>query len=248
MLPHERFHPSRHEYARGRPRASLYMHWRVARATDTFPAPTSATPRCMTTSITTGLRTWRPWLSRRQRKSEYNHPDTPTLVRILQLPGHTSRHCGGFPSSPLPTFPLWSPRRTHHVADRTVPTHPTHFATCHYVQTDLRMTSELQRPCQRELRCFVHAAGSRSRPRPALPTATQLRRANQAPHDQAVTRHNHVSFVVTYAHYACVADCADAMADVWEDTAGCAQAICLRENLLKCQYIVKWGLHGIVHI
>ena len=29
--------------------------------------------------------------------------------------------------------------------------------------------------------------------------------------------------VVTYAHYACVADCADAMADAWEDTAGCAQ-------------------------
>ena len=40
-------------------------------------------------------------------------------------------------------------------------------------------------------------------------------------------------FVVTYAHYACVADCADAMADAWEDTAGCAQAICLHENLLK---------------
>ena len=39
--------------------------------------------------------------------------------------------------------------------------------------------------------------------------------------------------VVTYAHYACVADCADAMADAWEDNAGCAQAICLHENLLK---------------
>ena len=39
--------------------------------------------------------------------------------------------------------------------------------------------------------------------------------------------------VVTYAHYACVADFADAMADAWEDTAGCAQAICLHENLLK---------------
>ena len=39
--------------------------------------------------------------------------------------------------------------------------------------------------------------------------------------------------VVTYAHYACVADCANAMADAWEDTAGCAQAICLHENLLK---------------
>ena len=54
--------------------------------------------------------------------------------------------------------------------------------------------------------------------------------------------------VVTYAHYACVADCADAMADAWEDTAGCAQAICLHKNLLKCQYIVQWGLHGIMHI
>ena len=41
------------------------------------------------------------------------------------------------------------------------------------------------------------------------------------------------SHVVTYAHYACVADRADAMADAWEDTAGCAQAICLHENLLK---------------
>ena len=38
--------------------------------------------------------------------------------------------------------------------------------------------------------------------------------------------------VVTYEHYACVADCADAMADAWEDTAGCAQANCLHENLL----------------
>ena len=39
--------------------------------------------------------------------------------------------------------------------------------------------------------------------------------------------------VVTYACYACVADCADAMADAWEDTAGCAQPICLHENLLR---------------
>ena len=39
--------------------------------------------------------------------------------------------------------------------------------------------------------------------------------------------------VVTYAHYACVADCADAMADAWEDTARCAPAICLHENLLQ---------------
>ena len=39
--------------------------------------------------------------------------------------------------------------------------------------------------------------------------------------------------VVTYAHYACVSDFADAMANAWEDTAGCAQAICLHDNILK---------------
>ena len=54
--------------------------------------------------------------------------------------------------------------------------------------------------------------------------------------------------VVIYAHYAYMADCADAMADAWEDTAGCAQVICLHENLLKCQYIGKWGVHRIVHM
>ena len=37
-----------------------------------------------------------------------------------------------------------------------------------------------------------------------------------------------------YAHYACVADCANAMADAWEDTAGCAHADCLHGNILKC--------------
>ena len=39
-----------------------------------------------------------------------------------------------------------------------------------------------------------------------------------------------------YAHYACVADWADAMADAWEDTstAGCAHANCLHVNVLKC--------------
>ena len=36
-----------------------------------------------------------------------------------------------------------------------------------------------------------------------------------------------------YAHYACVADCADAMADAWENTAGCAHADCLHGNILK---------------
>ena len=36
-----------------------------------------------------------------------------------------------------------------------------------------------------------------------------------------------------YVHYACVADCADAMADAWEDTAGCAHADRLHGNILK---------------
>ena len=36
------------------------------------------------------------------------------------------------------------------------------------------------------------------------------------------------------AHYACVADRVDAMADAWEDTAGCAHAACLHGNVLKC--------------
>ena len=36
-----------------------------------------------------------------------------------------------------------------------------------------------------------------------------------------------------YAHYACVADCADTMADAWEDTTG-AHADCLHGNILKC--------------
>ena len=42
-----------------------------------------------------------------------------------------------------------------------------------------------------------------------------------------------VACVVTCAPYACVADCADAMADAWEDTTGCVQPSCLYENLLK---------------
>ena len=53
---------------------------------------------------------------------------------------------------------------------------------------------------------------------------------------------------IIYAHYACKADCADAMADVWEDTGRCAQADCLHGNVLKYQSTVLWGLHGIVHI
>ena len=38
---------------------------------------------------------------------------------------------------------------------------------------------------------------------------------------------------MTYAHYACVADCADAMADAWEDTAGYAQADCVHGECSK---------------
>ena len=51
-----------------------------------------------------------------------------------------------------------------------------------------------------------------------------------------------------HAHYACVADCADAMANAWEDIAGCAQADCLHGNVLKCLSSVERGLHKIVHI
>ena len=36
-----------------------------------------------------------------------------------------------------------------------------------------------------------------------------------------------------YAHYACVADCADAIADAWEDTVGCAHADCLYGNVVS---------------
>ena len=39
---------------------------------------------------------------------------------------------------------------------------------------------------------------------------------------------------MTYARYACVAGGADAMADAWKDTAGCAQADWLHGNILKC--------------
>ena len=53
---------------------------------------------------------------------------------------------------------------------------------------------------------------------------------------------------MTYAHYAYVADCADAMEGAWEDTAGCAHADCLHGNVLKCKSTVTWGLHRIVHI
>ena len=31
-----------------------------------------------------------------------------------------------------------------------------------------------------------------------------------------------------------MADCVDAMADAWEDTAGCVQADSLHVNVLKC--------------
>ena len=48
--------------------------------------------------------------------------------------------------------------------------------------------------------------------------------------------------------YACMAGCADAMADAWEDTIGCIQADCLHATVLKCDSTNMWGLHGIVHI
>ena len=50
--------------------------------------------------------------------------------------------------------------------------------------------------------------------------------------------------VVTYTHYACVAHCADAIADAWEDTGGCAHADCLHGHVLKCWSTDMWGLHG----
>ena len=65
------------------------------------------------------------------------------------------------------------------------------------------------------------------------------RKVTEPSHDAPVAlqanrqRFSVLEHVVTYAHYARVADCADAMADAWEDTAGCAQANCLHENLLK---------------
>ena len=37
-----------------------------------------------------------------------------------------------------------------------------------------------------------------------------------------------------YARYACMADCADAIADAWGDNTGCAHADCLHVNVLKC--------------
>ena len=47
--------------------------------------------------------------------------------------------------------------------------------------------------------------------------------------------------------HTCVADCADAMADAWEATAGFIQPGCLHGNVLRCLCTVMWGLHGIVH-
>ena len=54
--------------------------------------------------------------------------------------------------------------------------------------------------------------------------------------------------VVIYAHYACVADCADAMADAWEDTARWIQDVIVCMEYSKVFSTVMWGLHGIVHI
>ena len=48
-----------------------------------------------------------------------------------------------------------------------------------------------------------------------------------------------------YAHYACVADCADAMADAWEDTGGCAHADCLHGNILRYSKVIVHRYVGI---
>ena len=49
-----------------------------------------------------------------------------------------------------------------------------------------------------------------------------------------------------YAHYACVADCADAMADAWEDSAGCAHADFVRGNVLNVMTQSQPGPKGPV--
>ena len=48
-----------------------------------------------------------------------------------------------------------------------------------------------------------------------------------------------------YAHYACVADYAYAMADAWEDTAGCAHADCLHGNILRYSKVMVHRYVGI---
>ena len=42
-----------------------------------------------------------------------------------------------------------------------------------------------------------------------------------------------------------MADCADAMADAWEDTAGCAHADCLHGNILRYSKVVVHRYVGI---
>ena len=41
---------------------------------------------------------------------------------------------------------------------------------------------------------------------------------------------------------------ANAMADAWEDTAGCAQADCQHGNFLLFSSTGMWGLHRILNI
>ena len=48
-----------------------------------------------------------------------------------------------------------------------------------------------------------------------------------------------------YAHYACVADCAEAMADAWEDIASCAHADCLHGNILRYSKVIVHRYVGI---
>ena len=50
-----------------------------------------------------------------------------------------------------------------------------------------------------------------------------------------------------YAHYACVSECADAMADAWEDTAACAQADCLHGNIRSYSKVIVHRYVGISH-
>ena len=67
---------------------------------------------------------------------------------------------------------------------------------------------------------------------PVLLTGFSL--AAAAPADAGAAAATAVATGVTYAPYACLVDCANAMADAWEDTAGYAQAHCLQGNVLKC--------------
>ena len=57
--------------------------------------------------------------------------------------------------------------------------------------------------------------------------------------------HTYATSCDIYAHNACVAGCADAMADAWEDTAGCAHADCLHGNILRYSRVIVHRYAGI---